>query len=90
MKQIHKVSLEDNLYSYRLVSKARPNIIYVKHQGVSIDIYYETSDDNNPDDEMNEYEIIVAFPGQWIYNNYECVGHYEYNNLVYFLYMKKN
>ncbi len=88
MKEIGKVSVEDNYSNYRFFFKSDPKILCIKHEGMSLTFYYEVSDDAFNGD-MKEYEFIVFSAGSHIRNEYEYVGCYEYKKLTYFVYMKK-
>ncbi len=88
MKEIGKVSVEDNYEKYRFFFKSDPKILYIKHEGISLTFYYEVSDDAFNGD-MKEYEFIVFSAGLHLGNEYEYVGCYEYKKLTYFVYMKK-
>jgi len=88
MKEIGKVSVEDNYEKYRFFFKSDPKILYIKHEETSLTFYYEVSDDEF-NGNMKEYEFIVFSAGSHIRNEYEYVGCYEYKKLIYFVYMKK-
>ena len=88
MKEIGKITIEDNYKKYRFFFKSDPKILYIKHEETSLTFYYEVSDDEFNGD-MKEYEFIVFPAGSHLSNEYEYVGCYEYKNLIYFVYMKK-
>lgn len=89
MKSIQKISLDDNLNTYRLFFPDEPTILAVKHEFHSVILYYDVNDMNFPESELKEFEVISCNVGIHLRTDYKYIGNYEYNGILYFLYMKQ-